>query len=337
MAKPYNFSYSDRVKFSQGKQKEFILLVQDKTGIGIKELAKLINTSPRTLRDWRKEKFLMSYDSLKTLSKKAKIPIPLDIKIEKPFWYAKSGAKRGWQAVVKKYGRVPINEEYRKEKWREWWEKKGKFKPNLVTNKPLPVYKPKLSRELAEFTGIMMGDGGMTKWQFYVTLHRRDDLEFSYYVAGLINRLFKIKPSIIHIKKDSVVRILVSRSGLVKYLNSIGLVTGNKIKQQFDIPGWVKRDDSYLRACIRGLVDTDGCLIQHKYKVNGKLYTYKKLGFTTLSYPLQQTVLKTLNRWELKARVCTNNDIRIESVRNVEKYFKFIGSHNPKHLNKYYD
>ena len=45
--------------------------------------------------------------------------------------------------------------------------------------------------------------------------------------------------------------IVVSRSELVKYLNSLGLVIGNKVKQKFDIPAWIKKGGNYLKMVIQ--------------------------------------------------------------------------------------
>ena len=330
-----NKNYPGRVEFPEGKQGKFILFIQTKLNIGVDELAHIAGVCPRTMRDWRREKFSISHESLKILCRKANVSIPKSIKIKDPFWYVNLGAKTGWIALIDKYGKIPVSETYRKKKWYEWWEKEGKFKKHPIINVCKTFNKPKSSEKLAEFFGIMMGDGGMSKGQICITLHHKDDLEFSNYVTKLITMLFKVTPSVINIAKHSVNRILVSRSGLVKYLNSLGLVIGNKIKQKIDIPDWIKKDKIYLKACIRGLVDTDGCIIQHRYKVNGKQYSYKKVAFTTMSSPLRESVFKALKSWNFNPRISQNRDVRLESKRDIKMYFKTIGSHNPKHLKKY--
>lgn len=70
-------------------------------------------------------------------------------------------------------------------------------------------------------------------------------------------------------KGTKVFRIYVSRSELVKFCKDIGLVIGHKIEQKIDVPDWIKKNEKYFRACLRGLVDTDGCVFTHRYKVNG--------------------------------------------------------------------
>ena len=110
---------------------------------------------------------------------------------------------------------------------------------------------------------------------------------------------------------------------------------GNKIKQNIDIPRWVKRSRTFSIACLRGLVDTDGCVFVHKYKVNGKTYGYKKLVFTSYSKPLLCSVSKVLKNIGLTPRLSGMRDIRIDSVENVKRYFDLVGTHNHKLLKKY--
>ena len=178
-----------------------------------------------------------------------------------------------------------------------------------------------------------MGDGGMTKYQICITLHHADDLEYSRYVVKLIKKIFKVVPNIAHVPQVSVNKIEVSRSSLVSYLNSLGLVVGNKIRQQIDIPAWIKNKPSYRVACIRGLIDTDGCVFVNKYKIGKKWYAYKKIDFASASAPLRQSVMDILRGFGMNPS--TNGiHIRLNSKKDVWAYFKLIGSHNPKHLNK---
>ena len=331
--------YDKRVFLPSGNQKKFIESVQFKLGTSLDDIAGKIGVHRRTLFDWRREKFLISLSGLNKLSKISGLPVPQNVELKDPFWYVNRGSKIGWVAMLKKYGRVPVNEEYRKKKWYEWWEKEGKFKKHPIINVCMPFNKPKHSKELAEFIGIMMGDGGMSKRQICIILHHTDDLAFSGYVRKLIKRLFKVNPSIYHDNKNSVNKIVVSRTELVQYLNTLGLVIGNKIKQKFNIPSWIKENDSFLKMCIRGLIDTDGSIFSHKYKVNGKLYEYKKLCFSSASFPLNLSVCHALKRWGFQARLGRKNneirEVRLDSKKDMGKYFKLIGSSNSKHLKRY--
>ena len=179
-----------------------------------------------------------------------------------------------------------------------------------------------------------MGDGGISKYQIIITLHHIDDLEYSDFVAQLIKKLFKITPSINHSSKNSVNDITVSRKELVRYLHELGLPIGNKIKQQFDIPEWIKCDTKFALACLRGLVDTDGCIFTHRYRAKGTWYAYKKLSFTSASRPLRQSVHTLLQKFGFHPRM-TDKDVRLDRAEDMKRYFSSVGSHNPKHLRRY--
>jgi len=50
----------------------------------------------------------------------------------------------------------------------------------------------------------------------------------------------------------------------------IGLVLGNKVKQQIDIPEWIKSNNNFSLACVRGIIDTDGCFYTNSHYINSK-------------------------------------------------------------------
>jgi len=305
-----------------------------KRGGGVNHVAQFLKCSPRTIRDWRREKFLASYEAIGKLSRKYSIPLPQNIKLEERFWYVTKGARRGGLVSYQKQGGVIGDPTIRMQKWHEWWDREGKTKMPS-TFYPFPFARPEKSVELAEFIGIMMGDGGMTDRQLSITLHHIDDLDYSYFVVALIKKLFNITAAVYHLPKYSVNRIGISRSNLMKYLYSLGLPMGNKIKQGLDVPDWIKTDAGYMIACIRGLVDTDGSIFTHTYRVNGKQYFYKKLSFCSMSPSLIKTVRIFLQSHGFHVRVKQGKDIRIESVAGMKHYMQFIGSHNPKHLKRY--
>lgn len=238
--------------------------------------------------------------------------------------------------MYRKYGVVGGDPQYRKQKWYEWWEQKGKSKFHLLANRPIPIRKPQRSSELAEFVGIVLGDGGITQYQLTITLHDRDERAYRKFVVSLIQKLFDVPIAQYHYPKDSIVDTVVSRSELIRFCEeNLGLKRGNKVKQRVDIPKWIKKKRGYSIACVRGLIDTDGSVFTHRYKVHGKWYSYKKLSFVSLSPPLAQSVYTILHDFGLKPRLSGKNDVRLDSVESMRKYFSLVGSHNPKHLQRY--
>lgn len=331
MAESYN---SSRVVFPAGKQQLFLDRIEKYRSV--KEMAKLCGCSERTIRDWRREHFSMSRDCLILLCNVTNTPVPKGVEILDSYWHVKEAARLGGKATAARGAPIGGDQEVRKQKWREWWEREGKLRADSIT-KSLPIHKPQHSRALAEFCGIMLGDGGLTKAQVRISLHREDDREYVLYVSELVFRLFGIVPSVLLNKDDAACDVCVSRVELVRYLQSHAqLLIGNKVAQQVDVPLWIKEKPSFRIACLRGLLDTDGCVFTHKYHVNGKQYTYKKISFTSKSKPLLVFFYETLVQLGMRPRYTKNRSgVRLESKKDTKRYFELVGSHNDKHLMRF--
>ncbi len=279
----------------------------------------------------------MDYEAIMRLCRKVKMGLPRNLKIRERYWYAAKGAKLGWLAVQEKYGRVPGDPEYRKTRWRAWWEQKGRFQKHPIIGVARQIRKPKYSAELAEFVGIVLGDGCITRYQIMITLHHIDDKEYGKFVKRLVSHLFGVPVGESHRENYSVINYAVSRVELVRFcVNKLGLYRGNKVKQQVGVPDWIERNQTYRIACARGLMDTDGSVFLHRYKVNRKEYEYKKMAFSNSSKPLAVYMFRVLKEVGLSPRVARGGkEVRIDSIVDMEKYFHIISSHNPKHLKRY--
>lgn len=326
---------SNKVVFRKGTQKKF--LQEALRHVSVDNLARLCSLSTRTIRDWKREKFRMDSDALEKICHTVGIQRPENVRFVSRFEHTARAGKKGAVIIMKKYGRIPVNEMIRKKKWKEWWGENGRKKETLgAFMTPKSIKTPKPSVELAEFFGAMMGDGGISQYQAKITLHHIDDLAYCKYLVRQIEKLFGVRPSVYHTPKDSVNDIVISRRELVQYLHKKGLPIGNKVKQQFDIPVWIKRNPTFATACIRGLIDTDGTVFTHKYRVNGKQYAYKKMAFCSRSRPLQLSAAAIIASIGIRARL-SRYEVRIDSKDDVKKYFSIVGSSNPKHLERYHD
>lgn len=339
MGKSISKKYSKRLIFPSGRQRKFLLNALQNLNVSWLLFAEKIGVHERTLNDWKREKYSMPLDVAENISKISKIKIPKNTKTEKPFWYvykgSKMGSKKGAAACFKKYGSYGGDPEYRKKKWYEWWEREGKYKSNIISAVK-PIKRPKFSEELAEFVGIILGDGSIGKSQISITFHSENDKEYGGFVVNLIKKLFNVYVGTCLKKNFKAVGYNISRTELIRFCTKkLGLKQGNKIKQQVDIPEWIKRNKRYSVACARGLMDTDGCIFIHKYKVNGKQYSYKKLSFRSYSEPLFRSMYEILRNIGLTPRIAGGNDLRIDSKAGVQSYFRLVGSNNPKHLKKF--
>lgn len=77
-----------------------------------------------------------------------------------------------------------------------------------------------------------------------------------------------------------MLKVSISGMNLVEYLKQKGLCIGNKVHLQVGVPDWILSKQDYIKGCIRGLIDTDGSFILHKYKIKEKMYTYPKISFS---------------------------------------------------------
>lgn len=188
--------------------------------------------------------------------------------------------------------------------------------------------------ELAELIGIILGDGGLSgNHQVVISLNSKTDKEYSVFVGSLLKKLFSIDSHFCARRNCNGMNIVVSSSNLVDFLLKQGLVAGNKVRNQVDIPKWIYSKSEYQIACLRGLIDTDGSFYSHKYISNKINYNYLKLCFASRSKPLLNSVSGILRRLDFDAYL-HGDQVFIYSKLGIKKYFKEIGSHNLKHSNK---
>ena len=318
---------SDRAIIPRKLQRGFLVEARKRLKASDKDLAKVLSVSPRTVRDWTNEKYSLSVDTIKKISELSTVATP-PYEIRSQYWYVHKGAKLGGQKTYEKYGYAFGNPEKRLSQWKKWWEKTGKFK-KVVNRKT--IKKPKRSKELAEFVGILLGDGGISERQVIVSLNNATDKEYTLYVHSLIHKLFGVKASINPRKGVLVSNITVSRTDLVDYCISIGLVKGNKIKQKIDIPDWIKKKPLFSKYCIRGLIDTDGSIFNECHRIKGQLYCYPRLSLVSYSQPLRESVCGLLRNLGFNAKLRTSRAVSIENAADIERYFRIIRTSNLKH------
>jgi len=329
-------TYPKRVIFAKGEQRKFLELIKNRLSLNSSELANLAGIHIRTLVDWKREKYSVSLPALKRLCRKAKISLPKNIKIKDPFWYVSNGSSAGAIAVYKKYGHIGGDPEYRKKKWREWWEREGRYKKHPIIGVSKPIKKPCFSKKLAEFVGIMMGDGNINRYQVKVSINSKDDKDYEYFIKDLIEKLFHVPVSMYYHKDSLEISLVVSRTRLVEFCNKkLGLKIGNKLKQGLDMPEWIKSNIEFQKSCLRGLMDTDGCIFYERHKIKNKIYSYKRLNFTSYSPELRKSVFSIFEKLNMLPKIRNNRSVQVENKEQINRYFEIIGTHNPKHKRRF--
>src|SRR4030043_1241187 len=122
---------------------------------------------------------------------------------------------------------------------------------------------PSVSEELAELVGIHIGDGHLggrtsrNEFLFQITGHSTNDKEYyESFVIPLIKKLFNIEPKKRFKKTEKTLEIKVYSKGTFKFLTkTFDLPIGRK--KNIRIPRLFFASDALLKACLRGIIDTD--------------------------------------------------------------------------------
>lgn len=204
--------------------------------------------------------------------------------------------------------------------------------------------KPKLlitkqSEELAELIGVVLGDGNIwirEKSHYYLTIAGdivKDKKYLTQYVSDLIEKLFNIKPKVRYHYKNNEIFIYIGSKDVVYTLIHYGLKAGNKKKNNAGIPKWIFNNRKFLARCIRGLMDTDGCVCP----ITGRDYPY--FWFSSSIDNLRKDFSKAMEIFMIKTsswnmRKNHAPEIYIASREMISKYMEIISFKNERHLNK---
>jgi hypothetical protein len=290
-----------RVILERGKQKE--LVNKAKGERTWKQLSKILKVAPSYLSELSVEKGLLSEDAYKKICSL-------------------------------------INENYDSFILKKLEDNWGKSKGGLCSPKNTKSFIfPQESEELAEFFGIMLGDGNVTRYEkgkrircYVISVAGELNSEEDYlcnYISPLMERLFREKPKF---RKTAYGEILLRLHGLnlIKFLNEKGLKSGNKKANNQTIPEWISKDDNYLRACIRGLIDTDGS-VHYIAETNRNIRISFVSHIPALLNDVRQALLKL---GLLPSKIISNREIYLTSKQTVDEYIRTIGFNNSKHLKR---
>lgn len=187
----------------------------------------------------------------------------------------------------------------------------------------------KFSNSLAEFLGILFGDGCVSNFYTKIYLNAVADRDYVTFVRELANRLFPgVNATVQHHKKECVTGIQISSKSVANYLKKIGF------KKSRQIPIWINENRSFANSFIRGLFDTEGSVGFKKFNGKNGNYLYKQLTFTNRNKGLLNFVSKKLNEVGLKPTMNSEKNIYISNPRDIERFSAIIGSSNPKIIHK---
>ena len=301
------------------------------------ELVKICQVHPRTLRDWHQERHRMSFEVFQRLAERIGMRYPKPLSVLPEFWHIQKAASLGGQKRYQLYG-APGSQESRQRGGRASARKfceDPAFAKIVGFRLRKPIRQPRKSALLAEFVGILLGDGCLgSPFQVSIAFNSETDASYGVYLQQLFRRLFGVTASIKCRAGTRGGNVVASSRALVEYLETVGLRRGNKVRHQVDVPQWIWTQRSYRRACLRGLMDTDGSVYRYTHHVNGHLYGHVALCFTNRSQPLLVSAARLLRGDDFHPRI-KQYQVCLNRQMEIERYFDVIGSSNSKHLARF--
>ncbi|MES2213694.1 MAG: LAGLIDADG family homing endonuclease [Patescibacteria group bacterium] len=198
------------------------------------------------------------------------------------------------------------------------------LKPNYL-RKPKDVQLPKkYSEDLAEFFGIMLGDGHVSHFQVVVSLGNKE-VSYAEYVRLFVRSIFHTNVRIAT-RKTGYRDVYFGSTIVTSWLRKEGLVN-NKVKSQVDIPEWIFQSQEFMERFLRGFFDTDGSVYKLRFGI--------QISLTNLSTPLLVSLRKLLFALGYNPSEISADRVYLTRVADVERFFVEIQPKNKKHQERY--
>lgn len=192
------------------------------------------------------------------------------------------------------------------------------------------VVLPPISNNLAEFFGILLGDGGVEKYHTKIYLNRIVDADYANYVFRLSRGLFSGACVTSHNRFfRGTTEIQISSCEVGNFLTGLGFRGEDRY-----VPDWICKNNNFTRLCLRGLFDTEGSVGMKYFKGRNGLYLYKQLTFTNKNKNLLRFVENKLSDFRYKPTMNSEKNIYLSNRPDIERFLAEIGSSNPKIINK---
>ena len=198
------------------------------------------------------------------------------------------------------------------------------LKKNYLKKKTDVKIPSKYSKELAEFFGIMLGDGHVSHFQVVVSLGNKEE-KYAEYVRSLIEKIFKTDVKI-SLRNRGHRDVYLGSVEVTSWLLKQGLVH-NKVKSQVGVPKWIFNKKEYMKAFLRGFFDTDGSVYKLKYGI--------QVSFCNRSLPILKSLQIMLKKLEYNPSSISTYNMYLTRREDVKRFFKEIKSSNPKHVSRY--
>ena len=184
--------------------------------------------------------------------------------------------------------------------------------------------------KLAEFIGIMLGDGYFVDDRLKVSLNSIDDSNYIEYVKKLMVNLFDTKPILKFRKNESTADLFIFKRKVIRSLISKGLVKSPKWDRAVIPKSFLKFD----LAVLRGYFDTDGSVVI----TNNNGVIYPRLEMKICPSPMQKQFINVLKKYNFRFGVYNIGKgkvrVQLNGKEQLKKWINLIGFSNKKHLDK---
>lgn len=157
-----------------------------------------------------------------------------------------------------------------------------------------------------------------------ISLSYSKEKEYAFFVRELLQRIFETDVGVVEHKKADNIQVRIYRITLVRFLKK-------NINRNLGMPNWVKSNPRFLCSFIRGLMDCESSVYRvekgkKRIRIELKMHNKKLLeDLNNALLPMGYHPLVYLER----------NRLALARQEEVDRYFKEIGSHNPKHTKRY--
>ena len=191
------------------------------------------------------------------------------------------------------------------------------------------TFPKEMSNDLAELIGIHFGDGYLQikpnrYYRIYHSFNIRDQ-EYTIHVKNLFYHLFNVNMSVEQRINRNTLSLYLHSKGLCAFFNTILKIPSGP-KKALSIPDYIKSNEEFLKCFLRGLFDTDGCIVT---QIMGK-YRYKLIKICTKIDTFAEEIKTALKSLQIEAYIShkkTGYDI---TIRKKDSFNRFIGLIGPK-------
>ncbi|MEK6836518.1 MAG: hypothetical protein AABX94_02520 [Nanoarchaeota archaeon] len=209
------------------------------------------------------------------------------------------------------------------------------IKPSWMDIKRKIKIPDKMKKELAEETGIHIGDGNLyvyydknkfPYYQYSISGNLKDEEIYHLtHIGPLIRRLYNLSPNILKRTNRNSIDTRFRSKAIISFKNKVlGLVIGSK--KDIKIPQIIMENNEFSKSCLVGIFDTDFHITEH-LAISGKLHSLNVCN--QIHEILERNKIKHVyTKYEHYGRFYIPKDFSKIIVRDW-------GMHNLKHLTKF--